>query len=247
MKQYIDTRRHIKNNMSRPQERFRYAVDFVNQCETNFTKIISSDKYCEWGNTVTIKLDASDDPDKEYRKKFGVGFMDEDTLIIGDDMNNVLMVYQDENKVVTDDVTSLIHVIDKLRMTPKCIVHKKMEPSKTPPHIKINLNFIQNNIQNANTIQNAQTIQNNFANLQVSSTDVNNVRCYLEAYFKKGGMCSLKKISRHPEWKTKYRDEIETKKLNICKSCEQRWIKGCCENYSRTNRTIWVMVIGWHE
>lgn len=233
--------------MFRTQRRFRHAVDFLDHCNTNFRKSKSSTECCEWDNTVTIKLDASDDSDKEYRKKFGVNFMDEDTLIIGDDMNNVLMVYQDDNKVVTEDLTSLIHVLDKLCITPQCIIHKRSEPSKAPPHIKINLTFVQNNIQNANTIQNAHTIQNNFAKLQVSSTDINTAQCYLENYFKRGGICSLKKISRHPEWKAVYRDEIETKKLNICKSCEQRWLKGCCENYSRTNRTIWVMVIGWHE
>lgn len=233
--------------MSRAQRRFRHAVDFLDHCSTNFRKIRSSDEYCEWDNTVTIKLDASDDPDKEYRNKFGSDFRHEDTLIIGDDMNNVFMVYQDEDRVVKEDITSLIHVLDTLRMTPQCIFHKKMEPSKTPPHIKVNLNFIQNNIQNANTIQNAHTIHNNFANLCVSPTSIDTAQCYLETYFKRGGMCSLKKISRFPEWKAVYRDEIETKKLNICKSCEQRWIKGCCESYGRTNRTIWVMVIGWHE
>ncbi len=150
--------------MSRAQRRFKHVVDFLDQCETNFKKIRSSDDYCGWDNTVTIKLDASDDSDREYRKKFSVNFMDEDTLIIGDDMSNVLMVYQDENKVITEDITSLIHVINKLCITPQCIIHKEMEPSKTPPHIKINLNFVQNNIQNANTVQNANTIQNNFAN-----------------------------------------------------------------------------------
>ena len=230
--------------MSRAQEKFRHAVNFLDHCNTNFRKIRSSDEYCEWDNTVTIKLDASDDPDKEYKKKFGVNFMDEDTLIIGDDMNNVLMVYKDEDKVVKEDMTSLVHVLNTLRLTPQCIVHEKMGPSETPPHIKINLNF---NIQNANTIQNAHTIHNNFADLRVSPASIDTAQCYLEAYFKRGGMCSLKKVSRFPEWKTVYRGEIETKKLNICKSCEQRWIKGCCENYSRTNRTIWVMVIGWHE
>lgn len=229
------------------QKKFKHAVDFLDNCNTNFKKSKSSTECCEWDNTVTIKLDASDDPDKEYRKKFGVNFMDEDTLIIGDDMNNVLMVYQDENKVVTKNITSLIHVFDKLCITPQCIIHKKLEPSKAPPYIKINLNFVQNNIQNANTIQNINTVQNNFANLQVSSTNINTAQCYLETYFKRGGTCPLKRISRHPEWITAYKSELETKKMDICKSCEQRWLKGCCENYSRANRTIWVMVIGWHE
>ena len=235
--------------MSRAQRRFRHVVDFLDHCNTNFKKSKSSSECCEWDNTVTIKLDASDNDnsDKEYRKKFGVNFMDEDTLIIGDDMNNVLMVYQDENKVAAEDITSLIHVINRLCLTPQCIIHKRVEPSKTPPHIKISLNFVQNNIQNANNIQ------NNFANLHVSSTinqsaiGLGSAQCYLETYFKRGGTCPLKRISRHPEWEPAYKGEIETKKMDICKFCEKRWLKGCCANYSRTNRTIWVMVIGWHE
>lgn len=129
--------------MSRAQRPFRHAVDFLDQCKTNFKKSKSSNECCEWYNTVTIKFDASDNLDKEYRKKFGKNFMDEDTLITGDDTNNVLMVYQDENKVVAEDITSLIHVLNKLRITPQCIVHKRIEPSKTPPHVKISLNFIQ--------------------------------------------------------------------------------------------------------
>ena len=80
-----------------------------------------------------------------------------------------------------------------------------------------------------------------------TSTSIDTAQCYLETYFKRGGMCSMKKISKHPEWKPAYKNGIETKKIDICKSCEKRWLKGCCENYSRTNRTIWVMVVGWHE
>lgn len=233
--------------MSRAQKQFRHAVDFLDLCDTNFKKTKSCNDCCEWSDTVTIKLDASDHSDVEYKNKFGVDFMDENTLIVGDEMNNVLLIYQDEDKVVTTNITSLIHVLNKLRMTPEYIVHKKVQPSKTPPHIKVNLNFIQNNIQSANTIQNADTIQNNFNNLCVSPTCIGTAQCYLETHFKKGGICPLKKVSRHPEWKAAYKSEIETAKMNICKSCEQRWLKGCCANYSRNNRTIWVMVVGWHE
>jgi hypothetical protein len=97
--------------MSHAQRRFKHTVDFLDQCETNFKKIQCSTEYCEWDNTVTIRLDTSDDPVKEYKKKFGVNFMD-------------------ENEVVAEDITSLIHVLNKLRITPQCIFHKKIEPSK---------------------------------------------------------------------------------------------------------------------
>lgn len=229
--------------ISRVQKQFEHIVDFVDQCQTNFKKTKSASEYCEWSNTVTVKLNASDHSDKEYTNKFGVKFSDEDTLIVGDEMNNVLMVYQNEEKVVTENITSLINVLSKLRLTPKCIIHKEVEPAKVPLHIKLNLNFIQNN----NTIQNADTIHNNFSNIHISPTCIDTVEIYLDAYFKKGGTCSLKQLSRHPEWKTAYKDNIETRKMNICKSCYKRWLKGCCANYSRNNRTMWVMAIGWHE
>ena len=127
---------------SRAQRRFGRIVDFVDKCQTNFKKTLSgsacatnsTNEYCEWSDTVTIKLNASDHSDNEYTDKFGVNFLDEDTLIIGDEMNNVLLVYQNEDKVVTRNVTSLIHVLNKLCLTPHCIVHKEKEPAEVPPH-----------------------------------------------------------------------------------------------------------------
>ena len=220
--------------------KFEHIVDFVDKCHTNFKKTQNAESppYCEWFNTVTIQLDASDHPDKEYTEKFGVNFMDEDTLIVGDEMNNVLFVYQDENKIVTENITKLIHVMNKLRLTPGCIVYKKTEPAKVPPHIKVNLNFIH---------QSAETINNNFSNIDISSQNIDTVQKYLETYFHKGGMCSLKQLSRHPEWNVAYRNKVKTCKINICKSCYKKWLLGCCTNYNRNNRTMWVMVVGWHE
>ena len=89
--------------MSRAQRRFRQAADFLDHCSTNFRKIRSSDEYCEWDNTVTIKLDASDDPDKEYRNKFGSDFRHEDTLIIGGALKMDLVSTE-----VVEDCTSVV-------------------------------------------------------------------------------------------------------------------------------------------
>lgn len=225
------------------QKRFEEVVDLVDQCGTNFKKVKITSDYCEWSNTITLKLDAG--YSKEYTKKFGVDFMNEETLILGDDINNTLMVYQDEDKVLPEKVASMIHVLNKLCITPKCVVHKKMEPAKVPPHIKVNLNFIQNNTQN--NILNVGTIQNNFADLHVSPPGQNTLQSYLDTYFTKGGTIPIKQLSRHPEWKKAYRDIVTTRNIDICKSCQKRFLKGCCANYSKTNRTTHVMVIGWHE
>lgn len=239
----------LESHAQRIKRQYCDNVDFVDNCQTNFRKSKSSDDYCEWNDTVTIKINASDNPDKEYRSKFGVHFLDESTFIVGDEYNNVLLVYQDDDKVVTKNVTSLIRVQNKFRLDHNCIIHKKLEPAKVPPHIRVHLTYINN--QNNNTIVNNNNIINNFHNLNISSSEstqhANTIQSYLDIYFKKGGMCSIKQLSRYPEWKKEYRHMLETRKMNICKSCKEKWIKGCCSDYSRYNRTQLVMVIGWHE
>lgn len=240
-------------------QRYNKNIDFLDNCSTNFLKSKKNHEFCEWSDTVTIKLDASDNTDKEYEDTFGLHFLDEKTLIIGDDMNNVILVYQDDNKVVTHNITPKIHVFNKFRFDKKCILHKQIEPAQVPPHIHVHLQFIQNNIQNniqSNTIQN--TIHNTFNDLQISSpqpTYINSLELYLKTYFKKEGTCPFKQLSRHAEWKKEYRNMVETltgsacatRRMCICKSCHKRWLKGCCPNYNRNNRTHWVMVVGWHE
>ena len=232
--------------MSRAYKQFIQAVKFLDECDTNFEKTKSCNDYCEWSNTVTIKLDASDYSDVEYKNKFGVDFMDENTLIVGDEMNNVLLVYQDKDRVITKNITPMIHVLNKLRMTPECIVHKMLQPSETPLHVKINLNFIQNNIQN-------NTIQNNFNNLRVSPTCTDNAQCikphydFFEKNFRRGGMMPVKEMKMHPEWKTEYIGQVNLKDFNMCKSCKKRAFSGCCPKYSASNRIKVRMVLGWHQ
>lgn len=230
------------------QQRLESYVEFLDKCKTNFKKTKDTNEYCEWNDTVTIKLDASNKVENDYANAFGTRFLDEETLIVCDDNNNVLIVFQDDNKVVTKNITPIIHVLNKLRLDSKCLIHKQIEPAQVPPHIRINLNFIQNNtenyIQNADTIQNVNTIHNNFAGLNIQT---NMLQEYLDTYLKNGVACPLKQLSKHPEWKPEYRNRVETRKMNICKSCNKKWLKGCCQNYSRNNRTIWTMVTGLHD
>ncbi len=242
-------------------QRYNKNIDFLDSCSTNFLKSKKTHEFCEWSDTVTIKLDASDNTEKEYKDTFGLHFLDEKTLIIGDNMNNVILVYQDDNKVVTQNITPLIHVKNRFRFDENCILHKQIEPAQVPPHIHVHLQFIQNNIQNNtvqnnihnNTVQNniqSNTIHNTFNDLQISSpqsTHINSLELYLETHFKKGGMCPIKQFSKHAGWKKEYKNLIETRRMDICKSCHKRWLKGCCHGYGRNNRTQWVMVVDWHE
>ena len=58
-------------------------------------------------------------------------------------------------------------------------------------------------------------------------------------------MVSLAYVKRHPEWRNEYLKDVETNFVNICKSCGSKAIKGCCLEYSATNRKKIKMVIGW--
>jgi hypothetical protein len=69
---------------------------------------------------------------------------------------------------------------------------------------------------------------------------------FFEKNYKPGGMCSLKEMKRHPEWKDEYAKRIEVRKMHMCKSCKRKWMKGCCKNYSQENRVMIKMVIGWN-
>jgi hypothetical protein len=54
-------------------------------------------------------------------------------------------------------------------------------------------------------------------------------------------------VKKHPEWNSRYYLGIETKFVNICKSCGSKAIKGCCSEYSSVNRKKLKMVIGWQN
>lgn len=63
--------------------------------------------------------------------------------------------------------------------------------------------------------------------------------------YDKGGMVSLADVKKHSEWNNEYLKDVETNFVNICKSCSCKAIKGCCLEYSATNRKKIKMIIGW--
>jgi hypothetical protein len=178
-----------------------------------------------------IKIDAVDDDSNDYKDKTGVHFMNEDTLILGDDSNNVYLVFEKEDEVVTTkSFAEHVHVIDSYCYDQGSIIHKKHEVTPAPVHLK---SLIINNITN------------NFQSVSISdcAPDIG----FLENNFKRGGMHPLVDMRQHPEWVPGYRKHIEVKRVTICKSCRKRFIKGCCPKYSSNNKTMQTMVIGWHK
>lgn len=44
----IDHRSNLESYASNIQKRYKYIVDFVDQCQTNFRKTRDTNDYCKW-------------------------------------------------------------------------------------------------------------------------------------------------------------------------------------------------------
>jgi len=197
--------------------------------------------------------------------------MDEETLILGDENNNVYLVFEKIDKLVTTkNITKNVHVTDNYRYCQGSIIHKKHEVTPVPIYLKYIIinNTIINNFHSLN-ISNNQfdikqvQIQKNQSPIIPTVVDVSKLEraefsasspglnldsnIFLENNYIRGGMCPLANMRQHPEWVPEYRKNVEVKRINICKSCRNRFIKGCCPEYSSKNKTMQTMVIGWHK
>jgi len=207
-------------------------------------------------NIVTgliIKIKPCDGGNTDYKEKTGVDFLDENTLILIDENDNVLLVFkEEEHKIKTNRITDTVHILDKYEFNPETIIRKKCVPAQVPGHLMDHLVFYQVHsmidLPNNNSVDNggSETKEEIFRKeyLEVASEKKAN---FFSKYYKEGGMCSLKEMKKHPMWKDEYRNNLKVERVHMCKSCKQQWLKGCCEEYSRKNRIMWQMVIGWSK
>ena len=177
-----------------------------------------------------VKLDVCEDNTsvEDYKDKTGVYFLDENTLILGDEDNNIYLVFRKEEDEFVKHVAETIHVMGTYEYDIESVIHKRHEPARIPAHLRP-LIVINNTI-------------NNFSTLKISEEEN-----FFEKNYKRGGMCFLKDMKSHPEWMDEYKDRVQVKRVNICKSCRRKAKKGCCKYYSAENRVMLMMVIGWHK
>ena len=212
-------------------------------------------------NKTIIKIDAVDDTNNDYKEKTGVHFMDEETLILGDENNNVYLVFEKIDKLLTTkNITKNVHAIDNYRYCQGSIIHKKHEVTPVPIYLKYIIinNTIINNFHSLNISNNQfdihQLVQKNrsasasggsavilayiavksrtsthVSELERAEVSASSPRLnlnFLENNYTRGGMCPLVDMRQHPEWVPEYRKHVEVKRINICKSCRNRFIKG---------------------
>ena len=174
---------------------------------------------------IIVKLD-TEGGFNNYQNKIGDP-MEENTLILGDEDNNVLLFFKCSSKSHKKSIFEGVTVLDQFRYSSKSIIHRKRSPVDVPLHLgKYIFDFV--------------PIECSMGNLTIEKPR----HTFLENYTK-GGMMPLKEMKRHPEWKEEYKKCIEIKKVQICKSCGKKSLKGCCPSYNASNRSVLTMVIGW--
>ena len=223
---------------------------------------------------TVLKLDV-DKGFTNYKDNIG-NPMNENTLIVGDENNNVLLVFKQHQELVPAKVFDGVNIISRLKYEDEYILHKKQQPTDVPLHI-VNIVMQQNNVYNTNNFKFiTKNTTNNYSDTLCPSNKLtltrpsikehtysetlehtlecpssNGIDCnfvtFMHRFYKEGGMVHIKSVKMHPEWTKEYEACITTKRVNMCKSCKGKAHKGCCSEYSSSNRVMIKMVIGWSE
>ena len=202
---------------------------------------------------TVLKLDV-DKGFTNYTDKIG-NPMSEETLIVGDENNNVFIVFKQHQKIVPVKIFDGVNVIPSLKYGDGYLLHRKQQPTDVPLRI-VNIVMQQNNVYNTNNFKFVtKNTTNNFNSLKINdekkhtqSNNINtNFETFMHKFYKEGGMVPIKKVKMHPEWTKEYETCITTRRVNMCKSCKEKAYKGCCLEYSSSNRVMIKMVIGWYS
>ena len=94
---------------------------------------------------IIVKINACDGGNTDYKQKTGNNFLDEKTLILGDEENNTLLVFKEEGVVVTNRISSTVHILDRYEFNSDCIIRRMEVPAQVPNHLRDHLRFVENN------------------------------------------------------------------------------------------------------
>ncbi len=184
----------------------------------------------------------------------------EDTLVIGDTEDNIIVCFKGGDGVVTKrQVLEGVSVIPHFDYTTQCIIHKKEKLADVPQYL-INVIF-QNNITNninvtiphsaagysSNELSNkasGRLAEDLSKRLQLGASDA---EAFMSRFYHRGGMMDWKIASSNSEWMKEYESQLIIKKVNKCKTCGNKAIRGCCGDYSAKHRVIKKQIIGWSE
>lgn len=205
--------------------------------EAEFLKNIYPDLNFMKGTILRLDIEGGFD---NYTSRFG-NPMKETTLILGDDDNNVLLFFNPSEKPVKKSMIEGVSVLTCYKYSNDMIIHKHVQPIALPKRLEpYVLDFAAFAGQQSCTVEN---VGNLMADMTITPMSVQ----FMDTHYKRGDMIRLKNVTEHPFWKKEYRMDLSIKKFQMCKSCGKRALRGCCDNYSSTNRKPITMIVGWCE
>lgn len=150
------------------------------------------------------------------------------------------------NKTIADQLLGAIEevsILTRYKYSSNMVIHKQVQPIALPKRLEpYVLDFAVSTFgKNQKAGQQSCTVEN-VDNL-IKSMGVQ----FMDTHYKRGDMIILKTVTEHPFWKKEYRMDLSIKKFQMCKSCGKRALRGCCDNYSSTNRKPITMIVGWSE
>ena len=258
---YEEKRKRWERWEEKKKERYDKEVEFLkkffpSRIKGTIIKLDCSEEYAD--SSDYEEYTASSD----YKKKTGVEILDEETLIIGDSDNGICLIFRKaEGGIITRQITEKIHILGECGYDQNSRIHKWHEPTELPVYLR-SLIIINNNTTINNTTNNIRNnvvsgdminVTNNINNINISdSGDLEeDIRKFLNSKFgsrkerNEGIMYPIREMVKHSLWKPVYRDMLDVRRITICKSCRGKWLKGCCPNYSRGNRVMKMMAVGW--
>ena len=177
---------------------------------------------------IIIKLDSEECCNYKDKITYSIA---EDTLIIGDDSDNILQFFNHSEcnsqehiafgplspcrSVCTDRTALRSAAKEKTKSGPKAAIEDK-----------------------SSEIEGSFTSTSHFCRN-------NKAHDFMLLHYMEGGMIPIKEVKRNPEWRAEYAGHLTIKRVNMCKSCNNVAHKGCCSGYSARNRVMIKMVIGW--
>ena len=211
-------------------QRFNREAEYLKRLFPNLNKI----------EGIIVRLDTEGGFDN-YQSKIGDP-MEENTLILGDEDNNVLLFFKCSSKSHNKNIFEGVTVLDQFSYSSKSIVHRKRDPVDVPHHLEKYIFDFASISAGLGGSCSEYALAGSLKNLRIEKPE----HTFLKNYAK-GGMMPLKEMKKHPEWKEEYRKYLEIKKVQICKSCGKKSLKGCCPGYGASNRSMLTVVIGWSK
>lgn len=154
------------------------------------------------------------------------------TLILADTDNSVIIIFKTDKRSIVRHMTKEVIVMKSYSYDNDTIILKRVSPEPVPTELEKHIFDI-----------NPSDIIKQFEGLTVKPS----IQDFLDKYYVEGGMASFRQMKALPEWIEEWRNHLEIKAVQMCRSCGKRAIKGCCDKYKATNRKTIFMVIGWTE